>query len=141
MSDCCNQEKSPATWPRRHTCPKNGQLYKEVSEKTILHHLKSPWQWLAKQQGYYYCEDPECDVVYFSGDDSVLTHSELRTRVGIKEESEDAALCYCFGVTVADYAADPELKNYVVAKTREQVCACDIRNPSGRCCLKDFPDN
>jgi hypothetical protein len=27
----------------------------------------------------------------------------------------------------------------VIEQTRLHNCACDVRNPSGRCCLKDFP--
>jgi len=35
--------------------------------------------------------------------------------------------------------ADPGIRDFVVAQTRLGLCACDTRNPSGRCCLIDFP--
>ena len=30
-------------------------------------------------------------------------------------------------------------KEFVMAQTKAQNCACEIRNPSGKCCLVDFP--
>lgn len=139
MSDCCSTNVAPKATLRRHQCPVNGKTYKAVPAKTIVHHMQSPWDWQAKEQGYYYCEDPDCDVVYFGEDNSVIEQSALRTLVGIKDQLPDALLCYCFGVSRAMYETDAELKTYVMEKTKQQVCACDIRNPSGRCCLKDFP--
>jgi hypothetical protein len=57
----------------------------------------------------------------------------------VKETDGDVLLCYCFGVSRADAACDPALRDFVVAATRDGQCACDTRNPSGRCCLKDLP--
>jgi len=88
---------------------------------------------------YFFCEDPACDVVYFGDDGSTLSKSRLRTRVGVKEGAGDSLLCYCFGVSYADYRSNPAVKDYVIAQTKAGLCSCDIRNPSGRCCLKDFP--
>jgi hypothetical protein len=48
-------------------------------------------------------------------------------------------LCYCFGVTKADARSDPGIKKFVMAQTKLGLCACEMRNPSGRCCLPDFP--
>jgi len=30
------------------------------------------------------------------------------------------------------------IKAFVVQQTKEKLCACESRNPSGRCCLADF---
>ncbi len=48
-------------------------------------------------------------------------------------------LCYCFGITKQDYKNDPSLRNYVIEQTRLGNCSCSTENPSGQCCLKDFP--
>ena len=77
-------------------------------------------------------------MVYFGEDDSVITKDSLRTDVGIKENRADSMICYCFGVTKAA-ATNPSIKEFVVKKTKENICECITRNPSGRCCLKDFP--
>ena len=87
MSDCCSKSCSSNEVHETHRCPVNGKVYKGVSEKTILHHINEPWQWEDKQQNYYFCDDPECDVVYFGQDNSVIKKSELRNIVGVKAQS------------------------------------------------------
>jgi len=143
MSSCCSvsSEENNHHFPKKRQCPVDGKEYKEVSKTTILHHIKSPWEWEEKNQGYYFCDNPDCDVVYFGEDSSVITQSELRTTVGVKSVSKNALICYCFGVNKADFIKKPELKNYVIEQTKESVCFCEIRNPSGKCCVKDFDEN
>jgi hypothetical protein len=139
MSDCCPSASDPAP-ARQRECPANGRKCPAVPMITILHHLRKPWQWTDRKQGYYFCEDPDCAVVYFGDGGAVILKSELRTVVGIKEKSPDASLCYCFGISKSEASSDPALEEYVIANTRMGLCSCEIRNPSGRCCLKDFPN-
>ncbi len=53
-------------------------------------------------------------------------------------------LCYCFDIPEEDYReamrneTGEEIRAFVVRQTAGKRCACDIRNPSGRCCLADF---
>ncbi len=138
MSQCCSSSDTPRTYPKRHRCPVNSMQYVSVSPTTMLHHLLAPWAWQPVEQGYYFCDDPECDVVYFAQDDSTITRSSLRTKVGIKEKSDSSLICYCFGISKKD-ASNKSIKDFVIKSTKEQSCACATRNPSGRCCLKDFP--
>lgn len=140
MSDCCDNKSSEKNvFPRISTCPANQQEYIEVQKKTILQHLQFPWKWEFSEEKYYFCDDQYCDVVYFGINGSVISKSELRTIVGKKESSEDTFICYCFGVSKSDAAQNPNIKDFVTQQTKEKNCACEIRNPSGRCCLKDFP--
>lgn len=143
MSDCCgtssNAESSDKKSPRKFTCPVNNEDYISVSTKTILHHIKSPWEITLSEEQYYFCDDSNCDVVYFGLDGSVINKAELRTQVGIKEKKDDAFACYCFGVTKSQAKKDAAIKTYVTKQTKDKNCACDIRNPSGRCCLINFP--
>ena len=136
MSDCC--QKDHTAYPAKHRCPVNGKLYPEVPLKTLRHHIRNPWNVELPNQGYYFCSDPDCAVVYFGEDDSTLNTSQLRTTVWQKQGRPDSTLCYCFGVSVQQ-AATPAIKDFVVQQTKQSLCACEIRNPSGRCCLKDFP--
>ena len=138
MTDCCTTTVSKAANPKKRRCPSNGLEGTEVSAKTISHHLKLAWKWQEKGVRYFFCTDPDCDVVYFGDDDSIITKAQLRTKVGIKEASKDTPACYCFGVSKADAINDPSIRDYVKAQTKNAQCACDIRNPSGRCCLIDF---
>ena len=138
MSDCCSSSSCDTNHPKKHRCPVNEREYLEVSVRTISHHVRDAWNWQPTSHQYFFCDDPSCEVVYFGDDGSTILKSQLRTLVGIKESSDTSLLCYCFGVTKADFSADPATKDFVVAQTKAGQCSCDTSNPSGRCCLKDF---
>lgn len=139
MSDCCSSTMEVEQHPKRHVCPKNGKQYLEVPYITVLHHVKAPWEQAPTEQSYYFCDDPNCDVVYFGYDNSIIAKDQLRSKVGIKETSEDSLVCYCFGVSYLDAQTSERAKMYVIEQTKHSQCSCAIFNPSGRCCLKDFP--
>ena len=139
MSDCCSSVTCSERHPKKQRCPVNGLACVEVSARTIAHHIKRGWEWSPISERYFFCDDPACDVVYFGTDDSVIVKSELRTLIGIKESSVDSALCYCFGVNKVDLQNDPEIKKLIAEKTKNGLCSCETSNPSGLCCLKDFP--
>jgi hypothetical protein len=138
MNDCCSSI-CDSTHQNKHRCPINGRDYSEVSLRTITHHIKESWHWQPSAKRYYFCDDPVCAVVYFGDDGSTILKSQLLTRVGVKELSDDSLLCYCFAVTKGDFRTDPTTKDFVLAQTKAGQCSCDTSNPSGRCCLKDFP--
>lgn len=144
MSDCCkNKETAEVETPEQHAdshcCPVNGKTYASVKRKTLLHHILQPWKKVISEQQYYFCTDPECDVVYYGEDDSVIRTDELRTTIWQKSKDKRDAICYCFGITKA-LARMENIKNFVTQQTKDSICACETRNPSGRCCLKDFPE-
>jgi len=131
---CCSQKT-----PKKHVCPNDGVQYVEVDYKTVLHHIKKPWAMSIKQQAYYFCSNPECEIVYFGLDNSTIMKSQLRTRVGVKE-ADDALICYCFQVLKSDAKENKAIKHYVAQQTKNGTCSCATFNPSGKCCLKDFPN-
>ena len=139
MSDCCSSTDCEKSHPKKHRCSVNGKEYSEVSTRTIAHHIRDSWTWVGKAGRYFFCDDSACDVVYFGDDGTIILKSQLRTLVGVKETSDDALVCYCFGVTKANALNDPGIKDFVVTQTKHGLCSCDTSNPSGRCCLKDFP--
>ena len=140
MSDCSSSACESPTRPIQRTCPINGNKGAAVPRKTVLYHLAEPWQYALNAQNYYFCADPTCPVVYFAEDDTVITKSQLRTEIGIKEPwSEAALICYCFGISRREAQTNPQTKVFVMEQTRESRCACTTFNPSARCCLKDFP--
>ena len=139
MSDCCPANKESEQHPKKHVCPKNGNQYLEVPFGTVLHHVNKPWELALKEQACCFCDDPHCDVVYFGIDGSTITKDQLRTKVGIKETDADALICYCFGVSKTEAQTNTKAKKFVVEQTKDSLCSCRTYNPSGRCCLKDFP--
>ena len=136
MTDCCESSCNP---PRKYRCPVNGKEYGSVSTKTILHHLNEPWKRNLENKAYYFCSDSDCDVVYFGRDVSVISKNELRTKVGVKEITPGRTVCYCFGVSYSAATQNNTIVQFVKDKTKQALCSCETSNPSGRCCLKDFP--
>ena len=139
MSDCCIQKKTSGIYPKSHLCPVNGKSYDSVNRKTLLHHITHPWRNSITEQGYYFCTDPFCDVVYFGQDDNTVSSSALRDTVWQKSKVTDAMICYCFGVTKAQALSDKSIKSFIIEQTKNALCSCETSNPSGHCCLKDFP--
>jgi hypothetical protein len=138
MSDCCSSSCDKEMLTKKHKCPICSNISSIVSPETIVKHMNEPWNWIVKEQTYYFCDEPDCDVVYLGGDDSIIKQSQLRTTVGIKSKSINSLICYCFGVK-RNEANIPKIKDFVIKKTRDKICACESLNPSGKCCLKDFP--
>ena len=130
MNTCCAASASKTA-----PCPVNGKLYKQVKRKTIFHQVAKPWSHSLPEQAYYYCDDPKCDVVYFGEDKSLITTDEMR----LDTDTRNNTLCFCFNVSIDDLKNNKELcKSFVTDQTRQSTCDCEIRNPSGKCCLKDF---
>jgi len=127
----------------KQPCPQCAALAASVTTQTIQHQLKQPWLWQADKSGYYFCASPACRIVYFSVAGDIIHGEALRQTVGIKSMDDSgtdnsALICYCFDVSLADAKASPDAKAYVMAQTKQKLCACHVRNPSGQCCLKDF---
>ena len=144
MSDCCSSSCNTSTPVKKQNCPECNNSASIVSRSTIIKHIKKPWLWNKNNTnkatpGYYFCNTPDCEVVYFDKNYTIIYQSELRTQVGIKDQSGDSLICYCFGVTTNQAIKNPDIKEYVTRQTKEKICACDSFNPSGKCCLKDFP--
>ncbi|MEJ2141505.1 MAG: hypothetical protein P8Y24_03970 [Gammaproteobacteria bacterium] len=127
----CNSHTSTKTAP----CPVNGKYYKQVKRKTILHQVTRPWARQLPEQAYYYCDDPQCDVVYFSEDASLINSNDMRTEKTVRSNT----ICFCFDIS-KDNLKDNKAtcRDFVTEQTRQSACDCEIRNPSGKCCLKEF---
>ncbi len=142
MTDCCAHSACDRTPPKTAVCSRNGRRYTGVALRTVLHHVRQPWARALTEQAYYFCDDPDCDVVYFGDDQSLLMRADLRHAVGQKSISPDKTLCYCFDIDTSSLLTREEqvrARAFVIEQTRNANCDCEIRNPSGRCCLKNFP--
>jgi len=92
---------------------------------------------------YYFCEAPDCDVVYFplNSDEPSFRRSDLLVRVGLKETEDPVPVCYCFGFTRKDIwdeitqAGRSTIAELIKVEVRAGNCACEVKNPSGKCCL------
>ena len=141
MSGCCSHgsaEKRLAVM----SCPECGQRGKSVGRATLEHLLRGSARDCLRPQGYCFCSTPSCEVMYFSDACSrEFRKADLAVRVGIKETEDPIPICYCFDHTRASVWDDIEKtgRSPVIESIKQAVqegrCECEIKNPSGRCCL------
>ncbi len=93
------------------------------------------------RQAFWLCRDPECEVAYFGEDGTTLVVSDLLVEPGFKTKSDQGLLCYCFLVRRSDVEAELResgechIIEHITAEVKAGNCACEVRNPSGKCCL------
>jgi hypothetical protein len=87
---------------------------------------------------YRFCADPNCPTVYYSAD-GLQTFSESNVREPVYQKrptDTDVFVCYCFRHTVGEIRADgARVFEGISRKVKNGLCACDLRNPQGSCCL------
>ncbi|NJD51635.1 MAG: hypothetical protein FIB07_02085 [Candidatus Methanoperedens sp.] len=124
-------------------CPECGNTGKPVMEITLRSMVKEPvFASIENPDGFYFCETPTCEVVYFNNEQQACLHKQdVKVRVGIKEKENPVQVCYCFGWTKERIFEQIRQLGYstavreITAKIKADECTCDKKNPSGRCCL------
>jgi hypothetical protein len=145
MSGCCSTTKEgtcslPAS--KSEVCPACTKKGKPVSVLTVKSLVRDHTR-VPTSVSYSFCRTADCDVVYFS-DQAVFTKPDLKVRVGIKETDDPIPLSYCFDHSREDIRRDIEAtgKTSVLEEIKAEVqggfCACEVKNPSGACCLGDI---
>ena len=144
MANCCSVGETGGKAPAVTACPVSGTRAKQVDSltvKSLLRHI--PFAMPRAQ--YYFCDAPGCDVVYFSNypNAPVFRLDDLLVPVGVKETRDPIPLCYCFGVTRQQIKEEIQRTAHSTAPERIKAevqagnCACEVKNPSGKCCLGD----
>lgn len=96
---------------------------------------------LDRAASYRFCATPDCDVVYFADGKEPFRKADLTIRVGLKVKEPPVPVCYCFGFTEADIAAQlaatgrQTIAQEIAARVNAGECACELKNPQGSCCL------
>ncbi len=143
MSDCCSVgdgSKAPAVM----ACPVNGARSKQVDMLTVKSLVRHLPLGMPNTQ-YYFCEAPGCDAVYFPLDTQapLFRREDLVVRVGAKEIEDPLLVCYCFGFNRRDIwdeirsTGKSTVAKRITAEVAAGRCACEVKNPSGKCCLGD----
>lgn len=129
---------------KRYVCRSCQGASRPVTRQTILLLLKPDLLDRVREGDYRFCPEPDCRVVYFTEDKSIIfTTHDLRERVGLKERVDPIPLCYCFGFEEADARHEIArtgtctISQRIAALIKDKMCACTARNPSGMCCLGD----
>ncbi len=118
-------------------CPTCKQAGKSAETLTLKALLAVPLTELRAVE-YHFCPTADCSTVYFCADGSqCFGEAQLRERVYQKHPDDPSVfVCYCFRHTVENIKQEP--KAVIAAVTqgiKAGLCACDIRNPQGTCCL------
>lgn len=144
MGDCCSTAKDAAcSLPQSKPgfCPACGQKGKPMATLTVKSLVRDHTR-VPADGDYSLCRTPDCETVYFSGQ-LMFRKPELKVRVGIKEHEDPIPLCYCFEYTRADVRRDleelgkTEIPTRIKSEVQAGFCACEVKNPSGNCCLGD----
>lgn len=138
---CCNVKKNKETSICKE-CSQKGIYVKNITLKSLV--KESRIQTIKDLHGFYFCETPTCKVVYFNNDQNIyLFKEDIKVRVGIKETEEPIPVCYCFGWTrekifnqIKELGKSLAIEE-ISAKCKLGESACEINNPSGRCCLDE----
>jgi hypothetical protein len=105
----------------------------------MLHQIQFPDNQDIADDDYVCCANRDCQVGYFSSSDTIA-----KNRMRAFHAGQQAMLCHCFDISEAAYRAALDdgtakaIKAFVVQQTKEKLCACESRNPSGHCCLASF---
>lgn len=112
-----------------------------VERRTVLHHLKHDQLERANGDGYRFCPNPNCEVAYFDPRGAHFTLDDLRELVTVKTQADARPICYCFGFTEGCARKEIEkngsttIPAEISSLIKAGMCACEIRNPAGVCCL------
>ncbi len=115
---------------------------KPVSRRTVLLMLKPELLERAMHGSYSFCSERDCSIVYFEdkGPEHFIV-DDLRMRVGVKVKDDPIPLCYCFGFDEnhlrdeIERTGSTSIPDKVSGLIRDGLCACEVRNPAGVCCL------
>lgn len=140
MHNCCyTGQETKQTVNVCKSCDKRGE---SVSRQTIESLLCSQALLRLQLGDYLFDASPDCEVVYFSNEcSSYFTKDDVRYRIGIKETEDPITICYCFGHTVESarseilHSARSTVAEAITKEILAGKCACEVKNPSGRCCL------
>ena len=152
--DCCSSSptqpsESPSPAPARQEkksskaiCPSCGHTSQAVKARTVRQLITNPGGVNLVANQYFFCAQPGCELVYFAlQSDQSFSKSDLTVRVGAKETEDPIPVCYCFGHSRGSIRDEIERNGHseVVEEIRGEIaasnCACDVKNPSGKCCL------
>lgn len=145
MHECCGvaADRSHQSTGSEH-CPRCGTRGRQIPSATVRSILKPDVGAAVREEaGYRFCASPRCDVLYFDAAGWFAPKVDATGRVGLKETIDPVPLCYCFGFTRADVRAEIAttgactIPARITAEVKAGQCACEVKNPSGACCLGD----
>ena len=116
-----------------------------VKPVTVRAMLKPALTGQVRDEAYFFCANPDCNLAYFSPDGlQVFTKDDVVVRIGVKETHAPRPLCYCFGHSYESMRDEWIATGRITAigSVRSQMisggCRCQVTNPRGSCCIGDL---
>ena len=139
MSEPCCDSSSCETSSGVSACLQDQTAGRAVDWTTVAALSKGR---VPPRQEFWLCPKPECDVVYFGALGDIVRMDQMHVAPSFKNGGSDL-VCYCFLHTRAEIEAElaatgsAEVLESIKAEVAAGNCACELRNPSGKCCLGD----
>ncbi len=146
MGGCCDGPKCEVPGPKaegRPSCPRCGAVGRVVGDQTIEAILRPGLVTMLLEVERRFCRAPTCDVLYYGADGRFAGKGAAAVRVDIKESADPVPLSYCLGFSRADVrkeiaeTGNCTIPSRITSEVRAGRCACEVKNPSGACCLGD----
>ena len=124
-------------------CPLCKEEAKGVLAKTLNALLKlESKKSLNSLEEFFLCKTSTCKVIYFRSNE-VLTQEDMSVSVGFKDDAKVKNYCYCFGWTEERILED--IKEHGNSRAIDDIkgkmdsigCSCEVKNPTGKCCMVD----
>jgi len=150
MNDCCAvpsstgasgivvDRRNPNLNSRCSTCGTEGR---PVERQTVFHHVKHEQLDRVNGESYRFCAEPNCPIVYYGDKGACFTVDDVRELVTVKTQGDKRPICYCFGFTEGDARDEiagtgaTTIPTTISRLIKSGMCACEVRNPAGVCCL------
>jgi len=122
------------------SCGGKGRTVKPITIETLV--SESARTQVGRQDGFRFCANPSCDVVYYRPESGQRIHRhDVNVHVGQKETAPPRMVCYCFHHTVEEIEAEvnetgtSRVLDSIAEKCRQGLDRCEETNPQGACCL------
>lgn len=136
---CCSSAEQPGVSSAPLVCPGCGQCGRQITLTTVQVQVAISLRALTARS-YQFCATPGCEVVYYAVGAPPVLRDQMREPVFQKDPAADVLVCYCFRLSrglleQGSHAKRTAILAEIVAGTRQGLCACELRNPQGSCCL------
>lgn len=136
--DCC--DSSGVCSNDMQSCPACGGRGQSVGSSTVAALVTGP---VPPPQKFWLCRERDCEIAYFGDAGARVPVSDVRFLPAFKSKSPEAFVCYCFLHPRSEIESELRLDGIstlvdrIAVKVKAGECACEVRNPSGRCCLSE----
>lgn len=126
--DCCTVEPTDAQCP---ACGVRGRKVRVVTLRSLVPEREF------RDGDWRFCRTLNCLVAYFHDSEPLVEVKDVSVVITHKTTDPRRLVCYCFGFTAADIAADPDglITEDIKGRCRRGEDRCPETNPQGSCCL------